>query len=74
MEEYHIRVQNYKFVSNEESKFVNTMIKTKLYVLSNDHRIEDPYKYIFDLIRKGIENDADEVYIRIRRKSDEDSQ
>lgn len=74
MEEYRIRVENYKFISNEEFKFTNTMRRTKLYVISNNHRIEDPYKYIFDLIKKGIENDADEVYIRIHKKSDEDLQ
>lgn len=68
MEEYRVYVEILKFETNNDFKFTNTIRQKKHYLISSKRHIEDPYKFILEYLKRTLENDADEIYIRICRK------
>ena len=68
MEEYRVEVKTLKFKTNNEFKFTNMINQTKYCLISSKTHIEDPYRYICDWLKKNIESDVEEVYIKISKK------
>lgn len=68
MEEYLVEVETHKFKTNNDFCFTNRIIQKKQCLISSKTHIEDPYKFIFDWIKKNIENDVEDIYIKICRK------